>query len=84
MGVVLSLVRSAWVLSYAALTVPVLLLTGIAIAGGLPTKNRVANIVLSILGNQMAEMPWIALVLDITCYLWLSITGTARKCPVPA
>ncbi|ORY99605.1 Alpha/Beta hydrolase protein [Lobosporangium transversale] len=76
MGII-SLVRSTWTWSYAALSISVLLLIGTAIKG-IPTKNRKANAILSILNNQLSELPLTILALDIAFYLWLSITGTAQ------
>ncbi|KAI1317731.1 hypothetical protein EDD11_007905 [Mortierella claussenii] len=58
-------------------SISVLVLTGSAITG-MPTKNRFANLVLSLLNNQFSEMPLTIMVLDAFFYLWLTITGTAR------
>ncbi|KAI8594385.1 hypothetical protein EDD21DRAFT_421799 [Dissophora ornata] len=76
MGLV-SLVRSTWALSYAALSITTLLLTGTAITG-VPTKNRTVNVLLSIFNNQMSELPLTVILLDIALYFCLTITGTTR------
>ncbi|KAI7821677.1 Alpha/Beta hydrolase protein [Gamsiella multidivaricata] len=73
MGIV-SLVRSTWAIAYAASTVSVLILTGVAITG-LPTKNRTANVVLSLLNNHMSELPLTVVLMDAFFYFWLGITG---------
>ncbi|KAF9276978.1 hypothetical protein BGZ68_009630 [Mortierella alpina] len=74
MGIV-SLVRSSWSLAYAATSLSTLLLTAVAIKG-YSTKNRTANIILSLLGNQMAELPLTVVLLDVIFSIWLRITGT--------
>ena len=76
MGIV-SLVRSVWALLYAATSFVMFLLTGAAI-NGTPTKNGTANVVLSLLGNQMSELPLIVLLMDVFLYTWLNVTGTFR------
>ncbi|KAF9949248.1 hypothetical protein BGZ72_008947 [Mortierella alpina] len=74
MGIV-SLVRSSWALAYAATSLSTLLLTVAAIKG-FSTKNRTANIVLSLLSNQMAELPLTVVLLDVIFSVWLRFTGT--------
>ncbi|KAG0290001.1 hypothetical protein BGZ98_003626 [Dissophora globulifera] len=76
MGVV-SVIRSLWALAYAALSIATLLQTTLAITG-LATGNRIANAVLTVLNNQMSEMPLIAIVLEAGFYIFLRATGIAH------
>ncbi|KAF9965862.1 hypothetical protein BGZ70_003939 [Mortierella alpina] len=77
MGIV-SLLRSSWSLAYAASMLSTLLLTAAAIKG-FSTRNRTANIVLTLLCNQMAELPLTVVLLDTIYSIWLRITGTFHQ-----
>ncbi|KAF9190505.1 hypothetical protein BGZ51_008544 [Haplosporangium sp. Z 767] len=77
MGIV-SLVRSMWALLYATTSFVVLLLTGAAI-NGTSTKNGSVNVMLSLLGCQMSELPLTVLLMDVFLYTWLNVTGTFQQ-----
>ncbi|KAF9127975.1 hypothetical protein BGW39_005451 [Mortierella sp. 14UC] len=81
MGLVLSLVRSTWALSYAAFSLTSFVLCGFAILGE-KTPSRVANVILSITSNQYSEFPLIMFFLDILFQSWLSVTGTFDVSPL--
>ncbi|KAK3837411.1 MAG: Alpha/Beta hydrolase protein [Linnemannia gamsii] len=81
MGLVISLARSTWALSYAAFSLTSFILTGFAIFGE-KTPSRVANVILSITSNQYSEFPLIMFLLDILFQSWLSITGTFYVSPL--
>jgi hypothetical protein len=78
MDLIISLVRSAWAVSYAAFSLTSFILTGFAIFGE-RTPNRVANVILSLTSNQYSEFPLIMFFLDLLFQYWLSVTGTFRK-----
>ncbi|OAQ34572.1 alpha/beta-hydrolase [Linnemannia elongata AG-77] len=76
MGLIISLVRSTWVVSYAAFSLTSFILTGFAVFGE-RTPNRVANVVLSLTSNQYSEFPLIVFFLDLLFQSWLSVTDVS-------
>ncbi|KAG0078109.1 hypothetical protein BGZ90_005933 [Linnemannia elongata] len=81
MGLIISLVRSTWAVSYAAFSLTSFILTGFAVFGE-RTPNRVANVVLSLTSNQYSEFPLIMFFLDLLFQSWLSVTGTFHVSPL--
>ncbi|KAG0084538.1 hypothetical protein BGZ93_001190 [Podila epicladia] len=65
-------------LSYATASLTALALTGVAITGG-ATRNRTANIVIFLLCNQLAELPFTVMLADASFYTWLKLTGTFQE-----
>ncbi|KAG0325946.1 hypothetical protein BG004_003068 [Podila humilis] len=61
-------------LSYALASITALALTGVAITGA-STTNRTANIIIFLLCNQLAELPFTVMLMDACFYTWLNLTG---------
>ncbi|KAG0257368.1 hypothetical protein DFQ27_005173 [Actinomortierella ambigua] len=76
-----SILRSMWAASYALASILTLTMTWVAIRGT-ATRSHTINLILSLLSDQLSELPISIMILDACYYTWLTATGTFQQSPL--